>query len=186
MKSMPKDANGGKSPTAKKADAKAPCVDCNVDTVAIDEYYMVHDRVWVASGLGKDDGCLCFDCLKKRLGRDLNSSDFTDCLLNDICGYKAKYANGGTTSPQGIAEWLFGDSTVKDHLIGGLEHLFWFFYNELEVTYRGDFDYAVAALAAHLTTERGEKLVDALNDLRNELPPLFALAAKLKAEGGLT
>src|SRR5262245_42362542 len=49
------------------------CVDCGKDT--IDEYYMVADELWAASGGG--DGMLCLACLERRIGRKLALDDFT-------------------------------------------------------------------------------------------------------------
>jgi hypothetical protein len=46
-----------------------------VDTDAIDEYYMVHDRVWEHATNGLD-GHLCIGCLERRLGRTRQASDF--------------------------------------------------------------------------------------------------------------
>jgi hypothetical protein len=46
------------------------------------EYYMVHDHVWLQTGLQKNDGMLCISCLENRIGRTLNSKDFTDVVLN--------------------------------------------------------------------------------------------------------
>jgi hypothetical protein len=78
---------------------KAPCVDCGMDTLRGDNWYMVHDHVWhsvwpgsktanAALGSGDDEiipfsEILCLDCLKKRLGRDLRPDDFTDDHVND-------------------------------------------------------------------------------------------------------
>jgi hypothetical protein len=44
------------------------CHDCGRDTVAIGHWYVVHDHVWAASGLGPADGVLCLACLQQRLG----------------------------------------------------------------------------------------------------------------------
>ncbi|WP_245672667.1 hypothetical protein [Aldersonia kunmingensis] len=58
------------------------CLDCGVDTDAIDEYYMVHDQVWLqAAPDGK--GQLCIGCLEARLGRTLSATDFTDAEVNN-------------------------------------------------------------------------------------------------------
>ena len=57
------------------------CMDCNVNTLEIDEYYMLQDNVWKLA-TGGSDGMLCFDCLRGRLGRALRRDDFIDCLLN--------------------------------------------------------------------------------------------------------
>jgi hypothetical protein len=57
------------------------CLDCGVDTDAIDEYYMVHDEVWLqAAPDGK--GQLCIGCLEERLGRTLTAADFTIAEVN--------------------------------------------------------------------------------------------------------
>lgn len=59
------------------------CLDCQSDTQDILEYYMVHDDLWESTGLGLGDGLLCIGCLECRLGRELQSADFTDAPLND-------------------------------------------------------------------------------------------------------
>jgi hypothetical protein len=51
------------------------CIDCDVDTFAIDEYYLVRDELWELSGGG--DGMLCLVCLAARIGRPLVREDFT-------------------------------------------------------------------------------------------------------------
>lgn len=58
------------------------CVDCSVDTLIAGEYYMVHDHVWLQTGLGKRDGMLCITCLEKRIGRQLTSNDFPNLPIN--------------------------------------------------------------------------------------------------------
>lgn len=64
------------------------CVDCKRDTYALGHYYMVHDEVWAASGLGKTDGMLCLDCLQGRIGQWLAIEDFrpTDDENRDAWG----------------------------------------------------------------------------------------------------
>ena len=64
------------------------CMDCNVDTLEIDEYYMVRDHLW-ALATGDSEGMLCLDCLGVRLGRGLTEEDFTDCELNYSAGFKS-------------------------------------------------------------------------------------------------
>lgn len=59
------------------------CVDCRVDTDALDEYYMVHDELWEAAGVPRDGGMLCVGCLEARLGRRLEARDFTGAPVND-------------------------------------------------------------------------------------------------------
>lgn len=63
------------------------CIDCSVDTswvtgAGAEEYYMVHDEIWLQAVNTKRDGMLCIGCLEKRIGRELTPADFTDCLLN--------------------------------------------------------------------------------------------------------
>jgi hypothetical protein len=41
------------------------------------DYYMVHDVLWRAHGVGKAQ--LCLGCFEKRLGRPLRISDFHPC-----------------------------------------------------------------------------------------------------------
>lgn len=59
------------------------CLDCSVNCNYNDEYYMVHDSVWLQANPGID-GMLCIACLEARLERELDSSDFTDCPLNEM------------------------------------------------------------------------------------------------------
>jgi hypothetical protein len=58
------------------------CVDCRVNTNAINEYYMVNREVWLASGLKSNGGMLCIGCLEHRIGRELTRKDFTDAPIN--------------------------------------------------------------------------------------------------------
>lgn len=62
-----------------------PCDGCNT-TCKLDNYYMVHDRVWVDEAKLPARGCmLCVTCLETRLGRELKSSDFPAHLpVNEI------------------------------------------------------------------------------------------------------
>lgn len=59
--------------------ARSKCVDCNVDTTKIGEYYIVHDSVWP---IGSHDGMLCVECVEDRIGRRLRWRDFTQCYVN--------------------------------------------------------------------------------------------------------
>lgn len=58
------------------------CADCEVNTDTIAEYYMVHDHLWDKHGAGHE--MLCILCFEDRLGRKLDSGDFSDCLLNQL------------------------------------------------------------------------------------------------------
>jgi hypothetical protein len=56
------------------------CLDCAVDTAAIDEYYVVTPEVWARAGAG--DGMLCIGCLEKRLGHRLDPADFLNIWMH--------------------------------------------------------------------------------------------------------
>jgi hypothetical protein len=76
------------------------CVDCGVDTCPVDrgfrgEFFMVHDEVWAAAGMGA--GYLCVGCLEHRLGRQLTPGDFTACELNDLAVADGRYASSWRT-----------------------------------------------------------------------------------------
>jgi hypothetical protein len=82
----------------------AMCNDCGMDTTPRAEarrlrvgweWYMVHDDVWAAAGMPKNDpenepgdsGYLCIGCLERRLGRRLTPQDFTSDLVNNPSPY---------------------------------------------------------------------------------------------------
>jgi len=53
------------------------CLDCDVDTIAINEFYVVHDSIWAIVNPASA-GMLCIGCLEHRLGRELHRDDFAD------------------------------------------------------------------------------------------------------------
>ncbi len=68
-----------------------PCRDCGVDTTPCTgkrgcrhkgtwELYMVNGEVWAAAGM--EQGFLCVGCLENRIGRELDSFDFTSAPCN--------------------------------------------------------------------------------------------------------
>jgi hypothetical protein len=59
------------------------CLDCNRSTLELREYYMVQFVLWDQVH-PENKGMLCIECLEKRLGRKLTSTDFTECPLNEI------------------------------------------------------------------------------------------------------
>ncbi len=75
---------------ACRAEEKEPfkCIDCGVNTLNIDEYYMLKKEVWLSIVPG-DKGKLCIGCVEKRLGRKLIPDDFLECILNEK-GYSEK------------------------------------------------------------------------------------------------
>jgi hypothetical protein len=56
------------------------CVDCQINTLEIQEYYMIDKSIWNMAGLKK--GMLCIGCLEHRLKRKLSSTDFIDEAVN--------------------------------------------------------------------------------------------------------
>lgn len=65
--------------------AEFNCLDCGLNTLFANEYYMVQHDLWdsvTASTKGK--GMLCVGCLEVRVGRVLVWSDFTDAPINHI------------------------------------------------------------------------------------------------------
>lgn len=68
------------------------CAACKVNTLHIEEYYMVTDEVWSAAW-PEHRGMLCIGCLEARLGRTLTASDFTDAPINrGYFGYSERLA----------------------------------------------------------------------------------------------
>jgi hypothetical protein len=61
------------------------CIDCNVNTRKINEYYMVTSKIWREAKLKYNDGMVCLECLEARLGRTLKREDFQlDLPINQI------------------------------------------------------------------------------------------------------
>jgi hypothetical protein len=58
------------------------CIDCDIDTFKIKEYYMLFDMVWRIA-VPEDKGMLCIGCVEERLGRKLSPEDFSICPLNE-------------------------------------------------------------------------------------------------------
>ena len=80
-------ANAERPRRSRRQRFEFACLDCGVDTAAIDEYYMVTDEVWASANPADDPdepgaGMLCIGSLERRLGRKLTPSDFTDCPVN--------------------------------------------------------------------------------------------------------
>lgn len=55
------------------------CVDCDIDTADIHEWYMVHGDVWAQTKLEK--GCLCVGCLETRIGRLTTADDYRFSMI---------------------------------------------------------------------------------------------------------
>lgn len=58
------------------------CMDCDVDTYANEQYYMLRPGLWRSIN-HKVDGMLCLACVERRLRRGLTSRDFTDARVNE-------------------------------------------------------------------------------------------------------
>lgn len=83
-------------------DWRVQCLGCKVDPLEIDEYYMVHDKVWAEAkikgvlsvilapinffgspwSLTLGSGSLCINCLEIFLNRKLTPDDFSDLPIN--------------------------------------------------------------------------------------------------------
>lgn len=64
---------------------KAVCLDCGVDTLKINEFYMVRKEIWLEAVPDEDYNMtkyLCIGCLEGRLKRRLLASDFADAPIN--------------------------------------------------------------------------------------------------------
>ncbi|KAA0076060.1 hypothetical protein CIW50_07295 [Tardiphaga sp. P9-11] len=59
------------------------CMDCRTEVTFItpDEYYMVHDDLWLSAN-PTGDGKLCVGCFEVRIGRRLEPKDFIDAPVN--------------------------------------------------------------------------------------------------------
>ena len=69
----------------KVSKLKAVCLDCGIDTLQINEFYMVRSDIWHKAVPDEDykmTKYLCIECLEKRLQRKLQASDFQDLPLN--------------------------------------------------------------------------------------------------------
>lgn len=64
-----------------KSKRKWNCVDCDRCTKL--EHYFVKSEVWFVLAGMPETGMLCLDCIERRIGRELNSSDFTDAHINN-------------------------------------------------------------------------------------------------------
>lgn len=58
------------------------CVDCDVNTHYINEYYMVQFSLWNSVMESQNTGMLCIGCLEDRIGRTLATEDFIDAPIN--------------------------------------------------------------------------------------------------------
>jgi len=61
------------------------CLDCEVHTGVIGEYYMVNNDLW--DTYVSESGMLCVRCLEDRIMRRLTPTDFSDVPINTITPY---------------------------------------------------------------------------------------------------
>lgn len=59
------------------------CINCDINTSEINEYYMIEDHLWKKVN-PNITGMLCIGCVENKLGRKLNSADFTPYPINQI------------------------------------------------------------------------------------------------------
>lgn len=59
------------------------CHQCDYDTLENNEYYMLHDSVWLTANKGNQEGMLCIGCVEVNLNRQLTRKDFTDAPINN-------------------------------------------------------------------------------------------------------
>lgn len=72
-----------RTPYRQRIHRKAwPCFSCKVDTRAIHEMYMVHNRIWTDAFAEKPPKYACIACLENRMRRRLNPKDFTFFPIN--------------------------------------------------------------------------------------------------------
>lgn len=57
------------------------CKSCGKDTFQ-NEYYMIHNELWLLANNGEKGGFLCINCLEEKLQRKLTKKDFTECPVN--------------------------------------------------------------------------------------------------------
>lgn len=70
---------------------KTYCLDCGIDTIESNEYYMVNKDLWSQVTTEESgEGMLCIGCLEERLGRRLSRKDFIDVPVNEISGTSRK------------------------------------------------------------------------------------------------
>lgn len=70
------------------------CVDCEVNTHFINEYYMVQFELWNSVTIHQNSGMLCIGCLEDRLGRELTTEDFIEAPINYGCfGWSERMKN---------------------------------------------------------------------------------------------
>lgn len=77
------------------------CIDCDVDTDAIDEFYMVQNELWekaVPNQHDQEERVLCVGCLEARIGRTLIAADFTDAPVNKRGSYSLRLLERLTAS----------------------------------------------------------------------------------------
>ena len=59
------------------------CIECNINTLEINEYYMIQDYLWQQIN-PQTKGMLCIGCVEEKLGRTLTAADFSPYPINQI------------------------------------------------------------------------------------------------------
>jgi hypothetical protein len=65
------------------------CADCGLDTLALDEYYVVWPELW--NRVAARDEFLCIGCLEDRLKRRLCAADFPHYPVNNARDRQASW-----------------------------------------------------------------------------------------------
>jgi hypothetical protein len=79
--------------------SKILCLDCNVNTDCIHEYYVVTDTVWARVMPGSGDGFLSTGCLELRLGCELAPADLIrDPINTDPHTYRPEWLRIGQSA----------------------------------------------------------------------------------------
>jgi hypothetical protein len=102
------------------------CLDCQCDTLEIDEYYMVQNAIWNDVMPDDDDsGMLCIGCLETRLGRILTQADFTNAPINGgTDSFKSPRLEARLDNLVCAAEELTGeDASNDDDLSDGIPQI---------------------------------------------------------------
>lgn len=103
------------------------CVDCGVDCIELNEYYMVTDACWKRAGIGPHDGMLCIGCLEGRLGKKLTPRNFKECALNWRNSLVPEYASDRLLSRlygSKQSKWALGAISVLEELSRGENRMY--------------------------------------------------------------
>ena len=118
------NADGTETPEKIRVMENSPvhhpeCMDCGVDTDAINESYMVIDDLWRAA-VPTEAGMLCVGCLEKRLGRTLQRKDFAKFCISAVDEGYAKIDGAAQHAPGFIGVRRFAPCAIADQAHGAV------------------------------------------------------------------